>query len=272
VKKFLKIMATVVSIAILWLCETYIRYLPERVIPCDRVVLAGEINAATFVESRDCLVRSEAAKKTFVVKGSGGGDGFAALALGILIHRHGWDVEIVDHCGSACAIFIFPAGKVKYLNSRSMLLFHGGPYQANILEMAKELDRTPRTTGAPAEPVTLGHLQKEGFVSLRADTPADIEVREFLSMNGALSGIERVSRMRAMSDRFYQDLGINPLLPTYGQIGRYERKYKSYEYWGFIYRLNSLRRLGIGNIELKEGEWHPELHPDYPGVYEVTYP
>jgi hypothetical protein len=30
--------------------------------------------------------------------------------------------------------------------------------------------------------------------------------------------------------------------------------------------------LGIRDIELKEGEWHPERHPDYKDVYEVTYP
>jgi len=63
-----------------------------------------------------------------------------------------------------------------------------------------------------------------------------------------------------------------PPLPEYGQIGGYESLYKSYKYDGFIYRLDSLRRLGIRNIELKEGEWHPERHPDYKDVYEVTYP
>jgi len=67
-------------------------------------------------------------------------------------------------------------------------------------------------------------------------------------------------------------LGINPLLPGYGQIGAYESLYKSYKYGGFIYRLDSLRRLGIGNIELKDGEWHPERHPAYHDVYEVTFP
>ena len=55
-------------------------------------------------------------------------------------------------------------------------------------------------------------------------------------------------------------------------MGTYEPIYKSYKYLGFIYRLDSLRRLGVGNIEVKGGEWHPERHPNYPGVYEVKYP
>jgi hypothetical protein len=65
---------------------------------------------------------------------------------------------------------------------------------------------------------------------------------------------------------------MNPWLPTYGQIGVYEPLYKSYKYGGFIYRLDSLSRLGVGNIEVKNGEWHPERSPAYQDVYEVTYP
>ena len=84
--------------------------------------------------------------------------------------------------------------------------------------------------------------------------------------------VERWSQFIDASDQFYQELGVNPLLGTYGQIGSYEPIYKSYKHDGFIYRLDSLRRLGLRNIELKDGEWHPERHPAYPAVYEVTYP
>jgi len=35
---------------------------------------------------------------------------------------------------------------------------------------------------------------------------------------------------------------------------------------------DSLGRLGIGNIELKGGEWRPERRRAYPDVYEVTHP
>ena len=98
------------------------------------------------------------------------------------------------------------------------------------------------------------------------------EVLEFLSMNKDLPAVERWRQFTNASDKFYQELGINPLLPEYGQRGGYEPLYKSDKYGGFIYRLDSLRRLGIRNIELKEGEWHPERHPAYPEVYEVTFP
>jgi len=119
----------------------------------------------------------------------------------------------------------------------------------------------------------LGHTNKEGtFGFSPGTTKADMEVLKFLSVTIGSTAVQRLIEMRAASDRFYQELGVNPLLCTYGQIGEYEASYKSYQYGGFTYRLDSLHRLGIGNIELKEGEWHPERNPDYQNVYEVTYP
>jgi hypothetical protein len=274
VKTYLKILAALVSVAVLWLGYRYV--LSPRNDGYDYETLTidgGQLTAETFVEARDRIVRSQAEKKTFVVKESAGGNGPAALAIGILLHRHHWDVEIVGVCPSSCANWIFPAGKMKYLNSQSLLLFHGGPHQANLLEMGNKLEQMSAASGAPVDSVELGHENKEGVVIWSANrTAAEEEVLEFLSINKDLPAAEKLIQFRNASDKFYQELGINPLLPEYGQIGSYEPLYKSYKYGGFIYRLDSLRRLGIRNIELKQGEWHPERHPAYPEIYEVTYP
>jgi len=274
VKTYMKILAALVSVALLWLGYSYVLFLRDHPVHCsDTIELTGRISSETFVVARDCLVRFSASKKTVVIKESGGGSGSAALALGILIHRHNWDVEVIGICPSSCANWIFPAGKMKYLNSQSMLLFHGGPHQANWLEQGNKLEQMFAANGAPVDSVELGQENKEGVVSWAPNrSAADEEVLEFLSINRDLPAVEKMRQFMNASDRFYQELGINPLLPEYGQMGGYEALYKSYKYGGFIYRLDSLRRLGIGNIELKDGEWHPERHPDYQDVYEVTYP
>jgi len=273
-KMFLKILAALVSVVFLGLGYSYVSFVRDHPANCsDTMTLTGGISPEMFVEVRDCLTRFKAAKKTFVVKESEGGDGFAALAIGIILHRHNWDVEIVGVCPSACANWIFPAGKTKYLDRQSLLLFHGGPHQANWLEQGIELEQMFAKNGAPDHKVELGHKNKEGTVTWSPNrSAAGDEVLEFLSINKDLSAVERMRQFVEASDRFYQELGINPLLPVYGQIGAYEPVYKSYKYGGFTYRLDSLRRFGIGNIELKDGEWHPERNPAYQDVYEVTYP
>jgi ATP-dependent protease ClpP protease subunit len=239
---------------------------------CDTLTLTGDITPEIFLSAKACLVQSSAKKKTFVVTNSGGGSWESALALGILIHRHGWDVEVVDICASSCANFIFPAGKVKYLHSNALLLFHGGPHQHNILAQAIEADQAAVANAEPVVAKDPGHARMEGHASVDDKGPQRLQVLEFLSITNVTSAVDLVTRLRNVSDQFYDELGINKLLPTYGQIGKYEPIYNSYKHGGFIYRLDSLRRLGIGNIEVKGGEWHPERHRDYPDVYEVTYP
>ncbi len=271
VKMHLKILAALALVAIVWFGARHVLSPRKELISFHTLTVTGEITPEAFVQLRDDLVQSVAEKKTIVIT-SPGGDGPAALAIGILMHRHNWDVEVVDYCESSCAIFIFPAGKKKYLNDNSLLLFHGGPYQENMLEMASKLDQEYAKNGAPAKSVVLGQATREGNVSLHPNrSPASQEVFNFLSMKVSTLA-EGLVELRSASDRFYQELGINPLLPTYGQIGSYEPIYKSYKYQGFIYRLDSLRKLGVSNIELKDGEWHPERNPAYEGVYEVTYP
>lgn len=278
-KTNLKIVAALGSVAILGLGSIYVLNRRDEPAHCSGITLNGHINSDTFVavkafiEAKDCPVRSAAAKKIFVVETSGGGDGPAALAVGILLHKHNWDVEVVDLCASSCANFIFPAGKTKYLNDQSMLLFHGGPHQEGMLETVEKLEREMAVNGAPAQAMVLGKKDKEGVVEFNPKkTPADEAVLEFLSVNDAPTYAERFRRLIKASDQFYQELGVNPLLPEYGQMGGYEASYKSYKFGGFVYSLDSLRRLGIRNIELKDGEWHPERHPAYRDVYEVTYP
>ena len=274
VKTYLKILAALVSVAVLWLGYRYVFQPRKELVPFETLTLSGgEITSDTFVGVRDRIVQSTAVKKTFVVKDCQGGDGFAALAIGILLHRHNWDVEVVDVCPSSCAIYIFPAGKTKYLNSHSLLLFHGGPYQENLPEQIAELEQELKKNGPPADTLTFGHKNKEGTIRYSAKrSPADEEVLKFLAITPASSAAEKMDALRRATDQFYQELGINPLLATYGQVGKYEAQYKSYQLGGFVYGLDSLRRLGVDNIELKEGEWHPERHPDYKDVYEVTYP
>ena len=154
-----------------------------------------------------------------------------------------------------------------------MLLFHGGPHQENWLENVVKAEQSIAVNGAPLDTVKLGHENKEGVVTWTpGESAAYQEVLEFLSIDKDLPAIEKARQFISASDRFYQELGINPLLPEYGQIGAYEPLYTSFKYDGFIYRLDSLRRLGVGNIELKDGEWEPERNPAYQAVYEVTYP
>lgn len=269
----LKILAALVLIGAIFLGSKHLLRPRPELASYYTLEVTGEITAQTFLDVREHLLGVKTDIKKVVIN-SGGGNGPAALAIAMLMHEHNWDVEVGEHCISSCAIFIFPAGNKKYLNDNSLLMFHGGPYQENLLEMVSQFDRDVAEKGAPSTAVVLGRKDQEGHISFTPGekSPATEAVLEFLSMKKDSNGVEWLHGFRKASDLFYQKLGVNPLIATYGQIGSYEPLYKSYDYSGFIYGVDSLRRLGVGNIELKNGEWHPERNPIFKEAYEVTYP
>lgn len=270
----LKLVAALTVAAVVGLGATHFFSPREAPVVCDTLTLPPLISAQTFIEARDCLVRSTAAKKIVLIRNGLGGDGLSAIAIGTLIHRHGWDVEVTDLCASSCANYIFPAGKTKYLDHDSLLVFHGGFHQASLLEWAQELDRSAATHGAPVTSLAFGEEGKEGVLRFNPEvSPAADEVRAFLSMeNRGATYEEELGRLRAASDRFYRELDVNPLLPEFGQTGVHEPAYKSKKFGGFLYRLDSLHRLGVRDIELKNAEWRPERNPEFSNVYEVVFP
>lgn len=54
-----------------------------------------------------------------------GGDVKEAMAMGREIHKRKVDVEVRNVCASACANYIFPAGKNKFVTQNTYLLWHG---------------------------------------------------------------------------------------------------------------------------------------------------
>lgn len=54
-----------------------------------------------------------------------GGDVSSAIKIGEALFEKGIDVSVRTVCASACANYIFPAGKKKYVNKESFLLWHG---------------------------------------------------------------------------------------------------------------------------------------------------
>lgn len=54
-----------------------------------------------------------------------GGDAKEAMEMGREIHKRKMDVEVRNVCASACANYIFPAGKNKFITQNAYLLWHG---------------------------------------------------------------------------------------------------------------------------------------------------
>jgi hypothetical protein len=67
-------------------------------------------------------------------------------------------------------------------------------------------------------------------------------------------------------------MNVNNELPTFGQKGKYKKIWSSKNFEGFYYDLESLRKMGVNNVEIEGGEWHPEANELFSQMYVVKYP
>lgn len=119
---------------------------------------------------------------------SRGGDIVAAMRLGKAIKAAGMDVEVRRYCNSACANYIFPAGRRKMINDGAIVLWHGDARQRDFEEQAAQLENRVR----------LG-----GWDALTSREQQILEHRRITF---------------EMQDEFYGVVGLNGKLPRLGQL------------------------------------------------------
>jgi hypothetical protein len=135
-------------------------------------VLGKEANERIFE-----LYEKAAAKPRLLKVTSAGGDVNLGMDLGEWVFKNALDVEVVDHCLSSCANYVFTAGKARILNPDAVLLWHGGAYQSDL---ETQLKNAP---GASA----------------------------------AAQGKAYLNEWRKREDAFFKKIGVNQSVTTYGQ-------------------------------------------------------
>ena len=104
----------------------------------ETIAINGLINEYTAERFRKTIT----SKTRKVILNSPGGYTLPAIEIGNLIYDRGLDVEVVDLCGSACANFIFPAGRRKIINNDAIVAWHGSNSYLLYQDKQKNIIRT----------------------------------------------------------------------------------------------------------------------------------
>jgi len=211
---------------------------------------------------------------------SNGGSLYAGIEMGKFIHKNRITVEVADVCISSCANYVFLAGETKVLNKNSLVVFHGGPKQANFLSLMQQADASNAEPGT-----TFGRADYEGVVTIESASAQrqalasnygnPCAVGEILNIYGnceVFTAEQQLQFLIELENRLYRDIDANMDrdIPYLGQIGEYEQQYLAYQYYGFFYSIESLENLGVANVYTKNGEWSPQNNILYNKVYEVV--
>jgi hypothetical protein len=211
--------------------------------------ISGKITDKTYLEFKQALQDPQKKKITRVILNSPGGAFFPAMATGKLIQAYQLDVEVEKICGSSCANYLFTAGRNKYLNRRSLLIYHGGLLQENILKQLQMV--------ATDRPNKVGEKDYEAVAYRKKIHPViarDVGIEDLFKQRNP----ENIYRDLVMLEtKYFERLNIDPMITVFGQRGNYYATYNSKKYKGFYYDIASMEAMGIKNIYVKGKKWRP---------------
>lgn len=221
----------------------------------NRMLFAAVVITATFITSHLHAATPDEFKKNFyngkitpegvetfidghpsgtirkLVIASDGGDLSAGIRFGDWVRKNQLDVEVYVLCQSACANFVFPAGKRKIIGSGALVLWHGSIEQKNLREL---------------------HLKYQTILGNYYLAPQSIgaDDRKFLDDNKVT--VESITKTREAQARFYDYIQANEYITRLGQ----EPVNIGVDSWTTTVKV--MEKFGIHNIEAPANYGTPE--------------
>lgn len=161
------------------------------------IVFDGAITKESVAEFKEQLGASPKAKKLIIR--SRGGNAEAGIDIGDLVFQRQLDVEVKGHCMSACANYIFPAGRAKVIQKDALVAWHGSIFAAYHYMQSRE---SPIPVGKVLEHFGIPDAEKNAFV-------------EKTLINGMID-------QKNKEDDFYKKINVNGFIAWIGRIPPYQ--------------------------------------------------
>ncbi|MGI9251508.1 MAG: hypothetical protein ACR2PR_09960 [Pseudohongiellaceae bacterium] len=221
-----------------------------------KVTYTGEISAAGF----DALATLSSQETISILAiDSLGGEIYWGMKIGELVFANGWDVHITGHCYSACANYVFPAGKRKILLADSVVGWHGSARQQQALAEAAGISLEEQFM-RELVPAMLEGYARNGQASPSRELLLPELAREFGRQNAR----------RLMEETFFQRISVDAESAVYGlRPGSLLPTGAG----GWTYRIADMAKFGITDVEWQgQGEYPPPGKLAFLGltVLEVT--
>lgn len=200
----------------------------EDVVTEKHMSLSGPINthfvaAAEQISSRYPTIR-------VLVIDSEGGEVEAALQLARIIRERGWDVAVKNKCLSACANYVFPAGKRKRVLPNSWVGIHEKTrkfrWADGSMHYVTGNEIEPAMTGVDATSTKAAHKWEAddaaSFRSLGLSTAFIQDFTDYISSRKRVLGVEEIHefpdvpgcpryRFWALNKKQLEDMGVTDI-------------------------------------------------------------
>ena len=225
------------------------------------LVYSGIIDQPSYNHFRRIIAAGDPVIKTVQIR-SYGGVADISLKMGEWIYSKGLDVVVDDYCFSACANYIFTAGRNKVIRDDSVVGWHGANLTSEYM--------------ANDQGITLDEQLKQQFDASQEDEPINVESSAHYQ---ALFNQYKRSYLRQVDDehKFFEETGVKPELVTYGFLSEnHEAMHTAdnlhYSLWTFS--IEDMGKFGVSNVSYEsDGEYPSDLTLErYPDIVVLSLP
>ncbi len=223
---------------------TWVEPLPAEItVEGDTVVIDGYLNPDVFVRFRSAIVGMEENISTIRIN-SEYGEVVQAIFIGLWIYDHDVDVVVDELCMSACANYIFTAGKNKIIEDAAIVAWHQSPqwdeYEA-------------RGLGLSIEEAMKFNIDR-GLLGI--DPSLDEQGQKEYIQEMSAYFREAIEEER----RFLDTTGINDDALVYGYIGvDWDNDWiPMHLFLGWTFSIEDMAKLGIENVSYNGSGTYPD--------------
>lgn len=213
--------------------------------------------------------KDKIANPTLLLIESNGGDAFYGLMIGNFIKDKNLSIKIPNLCLSACANYIFPAAKFKYLGKNALIGFHemllsGTDITEEEIKSKTKTNHNRLKININDFKTDTSHLPTECIAHPElVSTPAQ---KEQIMQNTIKTCYHYII---SQTTSFYNKLNVNSKLLDIGKPKlRQAIKESNNVIRFFYYDSASLKTLGVKNV-VYPYNWAPEDNPYYKHMFEI---
>lgn len=187
----------------------------------SEMVFDGDITKESVEKFKEKLAASPQVKKLIIR--STGGDAESGIDIGELVFQRHLDIEIKGYCHSACANFIFPAGRIKTIPDNAVVTWHGnirfGMYKFELGDVQIPGKQMLNSLNVPED-------KKESFIESLAQSSYALQKKE---------------------EGFYAKIGVNGFIAWIGKIPPYQVE--------DVYTMSAadMAKFGIKDVKANDG-------------------
>ena len=225
------------------------------------VVFNGIIDEPSYNLFRRTVAASDAVIKTVQIR-SYGGEASLSIEMAEWIYSKGLDVVVEDYCFSACANYVFTAGRNKVIKDESIIGWHGSNLTSEYI--------------ANDQGITLDEQLKQQFDTYMEGAPINVESPvhyQALLNQHTRDFLKQIDEER----KFLEETGVNPELLTYGFFSEnHEAMHTAYNhhYSLWTFSIEDMRKFGVSNVSYEgDGEYPSDLTLEsYPDIVVLSVP